>query len=251
MQSSNEFQDNYSELYPNEISDDKGRILKARKVMKIVSEFVNLNQADVLEIGCFTGAFQEVFSNNCKMFIAIDIDEKAIKRARQRITSRNVKFYLKNIEGTDFNDSNFDLIICNHIYEHTPNISKMVREMHRILKPGGIIYFAAGNRWQLIEPHHRLPFLSWFPKPISNFYLSLIKKRRQIYYEKHLSYAGLLKNLKIFNIFDFTPIIVNDPNKYYVSSKPINKLQRKLLWFAHKCFHFFFPTFIFILRKQL
>ena len=33
-----------------------------------------------------------------------------------------------------------------------------------MLRPGGVCYFAAGHALQVIEPHHRLPFLSLLPR---------------------------------------------------------------------------------------
>ncbi|WP_287149513.1 class I SAM-dependent methyltransferase [Mesorhizobium sp.] len=42
-----------------------------------------------------------------------------------------------NIEAIDMPDSSFDLIICSHVLEHVDD-GKALREMHRILRPGGI-----------------------------------------------------------------------------------------------------------------
>jgi SAM-dependent methyltransferase len=39
----------------------------------------------------------------------------------------------------------------------------LLDEVWRVLKPGGLAYLACPNRYSLVEPHYRLPFLSWFP----------------------------------------------------------------------------------------
>ena len=36
-----------------------------------------------------------------------------------------------------FEDSSFDVILCNHVLEHIPDDTKAMQEMYRILKPGG------------------------------------------------------------------------------------------------------------------
>lgn len=36
-----------------------------------------------------------------------------------------------------FSDDTFDLIICNHVLEHIPNDTRAMKELYRILKPGG------------------------------------------------------------------------------------------------------------------
>jgi hypothetical protein len=38
-----------------------------------------------------------------------------------------------------------------------------VRELGRVLRPGGTGYLAVPNRWGPLEPHFRLPGLSWLP----------------------------------------------------------------------------------------
>ncbi|OED39680.1 SAM-dependent methyltransferase [Flavobacteriaceae bacterium (ex Bugula neritina AB1)] len=37
-----------------------------------------------------------------------------------------------------FNDSDYDVILCNHVLEHIPNDTKAMQEIYRVLKPGGM-----------------------------------------------------------------------------------------------------------------
>ncbi len=89
-----------------------------------------------------------------------------------------------------FFDNAFDLVICTQVYEHVPDSTQLMKEIKRALKPEGICYFAATQRFVLIEPRYKLLFLSWFPKCISNFYLKIIKHGNE-YYENSLSYRNL------------------------------------------------------------
>lgn len=45
-----------------------------------------------------------------------------------------VKF---DIQDIPFEESSFDVVICNHVYEHVPDDKKAMAEIYRILKPGG------------------------------------------------------------------------------------------------------------------
>ena len=56
-------------------------------------------------------------------------------------------------------------VVCNHVYEHVPDAAALMRDVHRVLRSDGVCYFAAGHTLQLIEPHYRVPFLSWFRVP--------------------------------------------------------------------------------------
>jgi SAM-dependent methyltransferase len=40
-------------------------------------------------------------------------------------------------EGLDFPDAHFDRVIAIHVLEHLPNLPKALREIRRVLKPGG------------------------------------------------------------------------------------------------------------------
>ena len=42
-----------------------------------------------------------------------------------------------DIQKTPFRDQTFDVVICNHVMEHVPDDSFAMREIHRIVKPGG------------------------------------------------------------------------------------------------------------------
>ena len=44
-----------------------------------------------------------------------------------------------DIQKTPFPDQTFDVVICNHVMEHVSDDSVAMAEVHRILKPGGIL----------------------------------------------------------------------------------------------------------------
>ena len=48
------------------------------------------------------------------------------------------KTNLIDITQIPFNDEEFDVIICNHVLEHIPDDKKALRELYRVLKPGGL-----------------------------------------------------------------------------------------------------------------
>src|SRR3546814_13212696 len=76
--------------------------------------------------------------------------------------------------------------LSNHVIEHVGNADAQrhhLVEIRRVLAPDGVVYFAAPNRWRLVEPHFRLPFLSWLPHPASDRYLRLMC--RGIHYDFH------------------------------------------------------------------
>jgi ubiquinone/menaquinone biosynthesis C-methylase UbiE len=143
-----------------------------------------------------------------------------------------------------------DLILCNHVYEHVPDIEKLFDEIERVLRVGGKCYLGAASRLTVMEPHYHLPFLSWLPKKIANAYMRLFNKGDH-YYENLKTFWQIKKYISRFEVSDYTLKILADPDKYHCrdlmpSSSVIDRIP-KMLW---KVFYFFLPTYIFVLTKR-
>lgn len=65
-------------------------------------------------------------------------------------------------------DGAIDFGIANHVYEHVEDLDALFAEIHRTLAPNGSVYLTAGSKWALIEPHYRIPTLSWWPEPVAS-----------------------------------------------------------------------------------
>ncbi|MDP2481498.1 MAG: class I SAM-dependent methyltransferase [Candidatus Palauibacterales bacterium] len=68
-------------------------------------------------------------------------------------------------------DRSVDFAVANHLYEHVSDQAALFREVARVLAPGGSAYVSAGNRLMVMEPHYRLPFLSWLPRGLAAAYV--------------------------------------------------------------------------------
>ncbi|WP_031263476.1 class I SAM-dependent methyltransferase [Sporolactobacillus laevolacticus] len=52
----------------------------------------------------------------------------------------NVTFKVIDIQAIPFEDDRFDAVIANHMLYHVPNRSQALKEVRRVLKPGGVFY---------------------------------------------------------------------------------------------------------------
>ena len=150
--------------YPtaDRLQDPHGRKRRGRRICKIVENFSSLKLADctVLDIGASHLLIASELAATGARVIGVDIDLRAIAHGRE---SNDVVAIVASGEALPFRDGAFDLVICNHVYEHVQNPKALMSEIQRVLQPGGICYFAGGHKYQLVEPHFRLPFLSWIP----------------------------------------------------------------------------------------
>jgi len=63
-----------------------------------------------------------------------------------------------------FPDQHFDVVSNNQVMEHVVDLDQALREIHRVLKPGGVSLSIFPDRSIWREGHTGIPFLHWFPK---------------------------------------------------------------------------------------
>lgn len=242
-----DFSSRYSEMYNLD-----SRTLKARKVLAVVKDYIkaDLNTSAVLDLGCSTGIITSIIALEAGFVVGSDIDRDAILFAHCSFNSLNTEFIIGDAMLFGFQDETFDVVICAHVYEHVPDARRMMKEIHRILKRGGVCYFAAGNRIQFLEPHYRLPFLSILPKPIAHIYLRIFRKGTN-YYETHFFEWELADLIRPFRIIDYTERIIAHPNLFHAEEmiQP-NTLKHRVAQFIVKRLYWLVPTYIWILEKQ-
>jgi len=246
------YQYHFSELHQDAMYNKGIREKKAITMIKVLGEFFSvekLPELTVLDVGSSTGIIDHYLSLHFKHVDGIDIDEQAIEYASKTLTSEHLTFKVGDAMNITFPDNSFDIVICAQIYEHVPDAQKMIKEIYRVLKPQGVCYFAAGNRFNIQEPHYNLPFLSVIPKPFAHLYLRLMK-RGNFYYEQHLSYWGLKKLVESFQMIDFTSKMLHNPENYKIEYmlKP-NSLKHKIAKFIVNNTYWFCPGYIWLLQK--
>lgn len=248
------YQYGLSEKYHSVMYDIEGRMIKARKIISVISHYFlqekrNISTMNALDIGCSNGIMTSYFGNHFLTVAGIDIDSPAVDYAIKHNKNNNIRYYTQDAMHTNFSDQCFDVIICAHVYEHVPDSTILMKEIYRLLKHGGICYFASGNRLKIIEGHYKLPLLSIIPKFLAHKYLFLFKKEKY-YYENHKTLWGLKKISSRFQIIDYTQKIIENPEKFYATDliKP-NSLKQKIYLFLIKYFYWACPTYIWLLRK--
>lgn len=102
-------------------------------------QLLNLKASDkVLLVGVGTGIDLLLLPDN--IFITgVDLSEKMLAKARERIKGRNTELYNMNAEKLDFPDASFDYVVLNLILSVVENPRRVTEEAIRVLKPGGRI----------------------------------------------------------------------------------------------------------------
>lgn len=234
-----------------EAHDPEGRRQKGRKTLAVLrAHLKDLSQLSALEIGCSTGFLSQVYSTEFKTMCGIDIDEKAIAFANQENASSTLSFFVRDGMSTGFPAESFDVVLCSHVYEHVPNSETLMSEIHRILRPGGVCYFAAGNRIIWRDPDNYLVMLSLLPRWAAHLYMRAAGKGRY-YHERLRTVFGLRKLVSRFEINDYTLKIIENPERFEATDiLTPGSLKQKLAVLVASLCYWIFPTYIWVLKKR-
>ena len=243
------FQLNYSKSKPS-MYNEEVRIKKSHKTIAVLSDyFKEVSTLTLLDIGSSTGIMTNEYAKHFKNVIGVDLDRTAVDYSIKKYRRENLKFIYSPVEEVDLPSSSFDIITCSQIYEHVPSDNKLMEEILRLLKPGGVCYFAAVNRFKVIEPHYGLPFLSYLPKKAANIYIKIFTNH-DFYYENLKSFRNLKKLVSKFETIDYTLKVIKNPSRYSADDMIKEKTLKYYIFnLIAKFFYFMVPTYIWILKK--
>jgi ubiquinone/menaquinone biosynthesis C-methylase UbiE len=228
-----------------------GRQRKAATMLAVLSDALGsrLAGARVLNVGCSTGIIDVFLAPHVQAVTGVDIDTPAIEEARLRCSVPNATFQVGDAMHLDFPDASFDVVICSQVYEHVPDPVRMMCEIGRVLRADGVCYFAATNRFCIMEQHYQLPFLSVIPVPLAHLYLRILR-RGHFYHERHRSLGGLRRLVGSFVVEDYTRRMLADPDAYatrYMLGRGVRiRVARALAHWAY----WIFPGYVWLLRPR-
>jgi len=115
------------------------------------AEFADWRKKEILDVGCGTGAILKQLGNPDKN-VGIDLAPEAISFCQQR-GLHNVR--QGDICAMPFADASFDAVICSSVLYHqwVADIEVAVREMHRVLRPSGVLLINVPAFPFLHSPH--------------------------------------------------------------------------------------------------
>lgn len=192
---------------------------------------------DVLEIGCGTGGLLPFLSRQARQVVGIDIALRWLVVARQRLrehNTRNAFLACACSEHLPLPSGSFDVVVAIDVLDHVCDPVQTLREVGRVLKPGGLCYLLTPNAFGLgPDPHVWLWGLGWLPQKLRDWY---VRKRRGTPYSPiravsplHLRRWLRCASLQIlhFSIPDFRAISQESlPTIYTIGAKSMATLGR-------------------------
>jgi SAM-dependent methyltransferase len=228
----------------------EGRRLRGRRIAAALAEFgpLDIARAQILDIGCSAGIVTDEIAKKSVFTVGIDIDVESVAYAVA--VNRCARFATASADRLPFANGAFDAVVCNHVYEHVPDALALMREAHRVLRAGGLCYFAGGHTFQLIEPHYRVPLLSWLPRGTASAILRRTAKEA-CYSERFLPPWRMRELFAPFATAEFiSPRMLRAPERFeFRALARWPTLSRPLLAAFSGIAARLAPTWIYLLRK--
>jgi SAM-dependent methyltransferase len=107
---------------------------------------VNLRGKEFLDGGSGGGHFSAAACERGAKVTSLDVGPNVLEQVRRRCDSARVE---GSILDLPFADRSFDIVLSTEVIEHTPDPERGVRELCRVVRPGGILVLTSPNRlWQ-------------------------------------------------------------------------------------------------------
>ncbi len=117
---------------------------------KVLFDKLNINSKDktALEIGCGGGLLCEEIARMGFDVIGLDPSENSVRMAvnHAKISGLRIKYEIGAGENLPYDDESIDIVFCCDVLEHVFDLEKVISEISRVLKPGGIFCYDTINR---------------------------------------------------------------------------------------------------------
>jgi ubiquinone/menaquinone biosynthesis C-methylase UbiE len=109
----------------------------------------------MLDVGCGEGRhiFGVMQDHPLMKCIGIDMDKASLNKAEEgyeyfkSISNAGAEFFIGSAYSLPFESDSFDLIVCSEVLEHLHEYNDAIKEIHRVLKPGGKFYASVPASW--------------------------------------------------------------------------------------------------------
>ncbi len=147
-----------TEITSEQIVSDNPIHQRLFKAYVVAKDYLN---GDVLEVGCGEGRGVSTLLEHARTFTAVDKIEDLIEGLQRKYPSG--KFISMNIPPLDgLKDNTYDALVSFQVIEHIKDDVLFLKEIHRVLKPGGIALITTPNRKMSLSrnPWHVREYLS-------------------------------------------------------------------------------------------
>jgi ubiquinone/menaquinone biosynthesis C-methylase UbiE len=187
-------------------------------------DFASFKDRRLLEVGCGIGTDLVRFAKGGARVTGVDLAQSAIDLARRNFELNGVaaeELRVANGEALPYPDASFDVVYGHGVIQYTADPEQLIRECHRVLRPGGTAIFMVYNRvsWlnamskvtKVALEHEDAPVLKKFSiaefrhllRPFSD--VRIVPERFPVKSRLHKGWKGLAFNTFFVGTFNALP----------------------------------------------
>ena len=149
------------------------------KRLGVARRYIDWRGARVLDAGCGNGAYTVEIAREAASVVGSDIEvNRLLELARHARSLSHVSVAYAPCEQLPFADARFDVAFCIETLEHVNDEALTLRELTRVLRPGGSLVLFVPNKRYVFETHgirfrgkylkhsYLYPFVSWLPRAL-------------------------------------------------------------------------------------
>ncbi len=144
--------------------------------LAIIERYIPLAGKRVLDLGCGLGEYVRGFARQGAEAFGCDVAQSRLAEARRRGSGDRLAGAAG--EFLPYRSGSFDVVVLNEVIEHVSDDRATMREVGRVLAPGGIAVLYAPNRLYPFETHGiylgkryifgNIPLVNWLPNILRN-----------------------------------------------------------------------------------
>lgn len=132
--------------------ETQGGLLWARHraILEMIREGGLPSSGNILDVGCGPGLLSLDLATSGYRGLAVDVAPAMIDRCKKQAATRGINtwnYQVGDAESLAAPDCSFDAVIAAGVIEYLPGDDRMMREVWRVLKPGGCFILNVTNRY--------------------------------------------------------------------------------------------------------
>lgn len=138
------FYDDFADDYDaSRYSTDKQKLIDISAKAVVLDLLGNIEGKSILDCGCGTGRFADIFVRSGANAIGMDISENMLSIAKKKVPG--AKFIRGDVFSLPFKEKEFDIVVCSQVLTHLHKYKEPLLEMRRVMKENGTIIIDIRN----------------------------------------------------------------------------------------------------------